>query len=231
MKQLKFYSILLCVLLFLPILTSCASERFDLLYEIECNGITYCARGKDDRVKQIVVREDGKAVWSKRVKTDRKMEKIDSTYGLLVQDLNFDGYDDILIPTKADGDCVYYDCYLRDGENKKYIQNDVLSGLCNVRADADLQAIFVFEQTVEARGDNAYVKTDKATKYFWQNGALVPDMYAAIHYYSDSDYKPYFYAVAYYDEELKDFGDSSDKWMSEEEFENTDFSKTVYYFK
>jgi hypothetical protein len=231
MKQLKFYSILLCALLLLPLLSSCATERFDLLYEVAYNGITYCARGEDGQVKQIVVKEDGKAVWSKRVRTDRKMEKIDDTYGLSIQDLNFDGYDDILIATEADGDCVYYDCFLRDGEKKEYTRNDVLSGLCNVKADAKKQAILVFEQTLEARGDNAYVKTDKATKYFWQDGKLVPDMYVALSYYSDSDYKPYFYSVAYYDEELRHFGDSSDKWMTEEEYEKTDWSETVYYFK
>ena len=230
MKKIKFCSLLLCALLLLPLLASCATERFELLYEVEYNGLIYCARGKDGRVKQIVVKEKGKAVWSKRVKTDADM-KLGDTWGLSVQDLNFDGFDDVLIATDADGDCIYYDCYLRDGEKKKYTKNDVLSGLCNIKADAEKQAIFVFEQTVEARGDDAYVKTDKAIKYFWQNGALVPDMYAAIHYYSDSDYKPYFYAVAYYDEELKDFGDSSDKWLTEEEFENSDFSKTVYYFK
>ena len=230
MKKIKLCSLLLCALLLLPLLASCATERFELLYEVEHNGLTYCARGKDGRVKQIVVKENGRAVWSKRVKTDKDM-KVGDTWGLSVQDLNFDGYDDILIATDADGECIYYDCYLRDGEKKQYTKNDVLSGLCNIKADAERQAIFVFEQTIEARGDDAYVKTDKAIKYFWQNGSLVPDMYAAIHYYSDSDYKPYFYAVAYYDEELKDFGDSSDKWMTKEEFENSDFSETVYYFK
>ena len=230
MKLIKLYSLLLCVLLLMPLLASCASERFDLLYEIEHNGITYCARGKDDRVKQIVVKEDGKAVWSKRVKTDRKMRKIDDTYDLSVQDLDFDGYDDILIATEGEGDCVYYDCYLRVGEKPQYNRSEVLSGLCNIKADARLKAIFVFEQTIEARGDNAYLKTDKATQFFWKDGSLIPVAYAALRYYSDSDYKPYFYSVAYYDEELNDFGDSSDKWMTEEEYENADLSN-VYYFK
>lgn len=229
MKLIKLYSLLLCVLLLVPLLVSCATERFDLLYEIEQNGLTYCARGTGSRVKQLVVKENGKAIWSKRVKTDREM-KIADTYGLSVQDLNFDGYDDILIAVAKDGDCISYDCYIRVGEKMQYERNKELSDLYNVKADGRLEAIFAFRKSIDARGDNAYLRTDKVTKYFWKDGKLVPDMYAAIHYYSGGDQKPYCYSVAYYDEELGDFIDSSDKWLTEEEYEATDWS-FLYYFK
>ena len=230
MKLIKLFSLLMCVLLLLPLLASCATERFDLLYEIQQNRLTYCVRGKDDRVKQIVVKENGKAIWSKRVRVDRNMEKIDDTYGLLVQDLDFDGYDDILIATSKEGECIGYNCYIRVGKKVQYNLNEELSELNNVRADARLKAIFAFEQTTEARGDNAYLSTDKVTKYFWQNGKLVPDMYAAIHYYSGGEQKPYCYAVAEYDEDLGRFADSSDKWLTEKEYQDTDWS-FFYYFK
>ena len=230
MKLIKLCSLLLCALLLLPLLASCATERFELLYEIEQNGLTFCACGKDNRVKQIIVKENGRVIWSKRVKTDKRMGKVNDTYGLSVQDLDFDGYDDILIATEAEGDCVYYDCYWRVGAKPQYNRSEVLSGLCNVKADADLQAIFVFEQTVEARGTDEFIKTDKVTKFFWKDGSLVPDMYAAIHYYSGGEQKPYCYAVAYYDEELNDFLDSTDKWLTKEEYEASDWS-FLYYFK
>ena len=230
MRPIKLFSLLLCILLFVPLVTSCASERFELLYQIEQNGLTFCARGTDNRVKQIVVKENDEIIWSKRVKTDKKMGKIDDTYGLLVQDLDFDGYDDILIATGKDGDCISYKCFVRVGAKPQYNHWEKLDGLCNIRADARLQAIFAFEQSTEARGNDAYLSTDKVTKYFWKNGELVPDMYAAIHYYSGGDQKPYCYSVAYYDEELGDFLDSSDKWLTEEEFEAADWS-FLYYFK
>ena len=187
MKSVKFVSLLLCALLLLPILTSCVWERHELLYEVEQNGLTYSVRGKGGRVKQIVVKENGKAIWSKSIQTDRKMAKIDDAYGFLLQDLNFDGYDDILIATQKEGECVTYDCYIRLGKEIKYKRNEELSSLYNVRADERLQAIFAFEQTREARGDNAYTTCDKAVKYFWKEGKLVPDMYVAIHYYSNSE--------------------------------------------
>lgn len=230
MKSVKFVSLLLCALLLLPILTSCVWERHELLYEVEQNGLTYSVRGKGGRVKQIVVKENGKAIWSKSIQTDRKMAKIDDAYGFLLQDLNFDGYDDILIATQKEGECVTYDCYIRLGKEIKYKRNEELSSLYNVRADERLQAIFAFEQTREARGDNAYTTCDKAVKYFWKEGKLVPDMYVAIHYYSNSELHPYCYAVSYYDEELGKFMDSYDDWLTKEEYKNADLS-VLYYFK
>lgn len=206
------------------------SERYDLLYEVEQNGLTFCARGKGDRVKQLVVKENGEVIWAKRVKTDREMGKIDDTYGLSVQDLDFDGYDDILIATAKDGDCISYACYVRVGAKPQYNLWDKFEGLYNIKADARLGAIFAFEQSVEARGNNAYLRTDKTVKYLWKDGELVPDMYAAIHYYSGGDQTPYCYAVAYYDEELGKFLDSSDDWLTKEEYENRDWS-FLYYFK
>ena len=230
MKSIKLCSLLLCVLLLLPLLSSCVWERHDLLFEIEQDGLTYCARGNGERVKQIVVKENGEAIWSKSVQTDRKMGKVDDAYGLLVQDLNFDGYDDILIATEKAGDCISYACYVRVGSKPEYKLHKELSAFYNVRANERLEAIFTFEQTTEARGNDAYITCDKTVKYLWQDGKLVPDMYAAIYYYSDGGQTPYRYSVAYYDEELGKFDESSDKMLTQEEYENADWS-FLYYFK
>ncbi len=230
MKSIKICSLVLCMLLLLPLCTACASERYELLYEIEQGGLTFSARGTDGRVKQIVVKENGEVIWSKRVRTDRGMGKINDTYGLSVQDIDFDGYDDILIATEKDEKCIRYDCYVRVGSKPQYNLHEELSGKCNIMADARLGAIFTFEQSAEARGDDAYLTTDKAVKYLWKNGMLVPDMYAAIHYYSGGERTPYCYSVAYYDEELGRFLDSSDNWLTKEEFEAADWS-FLYYFE
>lgn len=230
MRSIRLFSFILCLLLLLPLCTSCAWERYDLLYEVEQNGLTFCARGKGNRVKQIVVKENGDVIWSKSVKTDRKMGKVNDAYGLSVQDLDFDGYDDILIATKKEGECISYDCYLRVGSKKQYDLSEKFEGLYNIKADARLEAIFAFEQTKEARGDDAYTTCDKAVKYLWNEGELVPDMYVAINYYSASEQFPYCYSVAYYDEELGKFLDSSDDWLTEEEYEAADLS-VIYYFK
>jgi len=230
MKSKKLYSLILCILLLLPLCTACVWERHDLLCEIEQNGITFCVRGKSDRVKQIVVKENGKAIWSKSIKTDRDMGKIDDAYGLLVQDLNFDGYDDILIAVAKDGECVSYECYLRVGRDPKYKLHEELSAMYNVRADAERKAIFAFEQSDETLEDNTYITCDKTIKYLWVEGELVPDMYAAIYHSSNYVQYPYRYAVAYYDEELGRFLDSADDWLTEEEYQAQDWS-FLYYFK
>ena len=230
MKPIKLCSLILCMLLLLPLCTSCVWERHDLLYEIEQNGMTFCARGKNDRVKQIVVKENGKAIWSKSIKTDRDMGKIDDAYGLSVQDLNFDGYDDILIAVAKNGECVSYECYLRAGRDLKYKLHEELSAMYNVRADAEKKAIFAFEQSEEILEDNTYITCDKTIKYLWVKGELVPDMYAAIYHSSNYVQYPYRYAVAYYDEELGRFLDSDDDWLTMEEYKAKDWS-FLYYFK
>ena len=230
MKSIKLCSLILCLLLLLPICTSCVWERHTLLYEVEQNGITYCARGNGERVKQIVVKENGKAVWSKSVQSDKKMGKIDDAYGLSVQDVNFDGHDDILIAVNKDGECVSYNCYLWVGGEKEYKLHEELSSMYNLRADADLKAVFAFEQSIDYREEGFYIACDMVTKYLWKGNELVPDNYAAIYRSSENVQKPYRYAVAYYDEELGRFLDSDDVWLTEKEYKEKDWG-FFYYFK
>ena len=233
MKFTKLCSLILCLFLLTSICTSCVWERHKLLYEVEQNGITVCARGKGEHVKQIVVKQNGKAVWSKSIKTDKEMGKIDDAYGLLVQDLNFDGHDDIVIATKKSGECITNECYLYVGGAKVYQLHEELSSMYNVRANADLKAIFAFDQSVDYREDGFYITCDKTTKYLWDSNELVPDMYSAIYQlynFPEATQKPYWWAVAYYDEELGDFLDSDDKWYTEEEYQALDWS-FLYYFK
>lgn len=230
MKLIKLCSLILCLLLLTSVCVSCVWERHELLYETEQNGMTFCVRGKGERVKQIVVKQNGKAVWSKTIQTDKKMGKIDDAYGLLIQDLNFDGFDDVLIAVAKDGDCVSYECYLRRGRELKYTLHEELSSMYNVRANTELKAIFAFEQSTEELEENIYVTCDKTVKYLWDGNELVPDMYSAIYHSSENVQKPYRWAVAYYDEELGDFLDSDDLWFTEEEYQNTDWG-FLYYFK
>ena len=230
MKSIKLCSLILCLLLLFPVCTSCVWERHELLCEVEQNGITYCVRGKDERVKQIIVKKNGKAIWSKSITTDKNMGKIDDVYGLSVQDLNFDGYEDILIAVEKNGECISYQCYLRVPGKDKFELDKALSALCNVKADATLKAIFAFEQSVDYREEGFHITCDKTTKYLWEDDKLVPDTYAAIYHSSENVQKPYRYAVAYYDSDLKDFLDSDDVWLTVEDYQAQDWS-FLYYFK
>ena len=62
MRSIKILTFALSLLLLLPLITACVWERHELLYEVEVNGLSYFVRGKNDRVKQIVVKEKGKAI-------------------------------------------------------------------------------------------------------------------------------------------------------------------------
>ncbi|MBQ8310341.1 MAG: hypothetical protein IJX80_04930 [Clostridia bacterium] len=219
-----------CFLLILILLLCCTScaEMHDLLYETEQSGITYCVRGNGTRVKQIVVKNGNRVIWSKAIETDSTVGNLDGCYGLGVADLNFDGYDDVMIATAVDGDLISYACFLRDGEKEDFDYSAELSALSTIGVNYSLEAIFGFTQERETLSDGHYSLCDQATKYIWNGGKLLPEMYASITYNSKID--TYRYSVAYYDEELNRFEDSSDIWMTPEEYAGADMS-FLYYFK
>lgn len=217
----------LLALLLLLSLTSCA-EMHDLLYETERGEWTYCVRGTDHHAKQIVVKDGDRVIWSQSVDVDAAVGNHDDCYGLGVADLNFDGYDDVMIVTAVDGDLVSYDCFLRDGASERFQYSEELSALSTIGINYKLEAIFGFSSEREALSESHYSLCDKATKYVWIGGKLTPEMYASITYNSKID--TYRYSVAYFDEKLNRFEDSSDVWMTPEEYAEADMS-FLYYFR
>ena len=224
--RMKKFGCLLALLLLIS-LVSCA-EMHDLLYETEQNGLTYCVRGTDNRAKQIVVKDGDRVLWSKSVDADACVGNHDGCYGLGIADLNFDGYDDVMIVTAVNGDLISYACFLRDGANESFHYSKDLSALSTIGINYGLKAIFGFSSEREELSDGHYSLCDKATKYVWSNGKPIPQMYASITYNSKSD--NYRYSVAYYDESSKQFEDSSDIWMTPEEYAEADM-EFLYYFK
>ena len=73
---------LLCMALLFP-LTSC-TERYDLLYSEEHDGITYCVRGTGNTAKQVVVKEGDKVLWYQGVKIDGSVGNLNGNYGFSV---------------------------------------------------------------------------------------------------------------------------------------------------
>lgn len=225
-------ALLLC-LATLGTLVGCAKEQHDLLYQTEENGVTYCVRGSGTRAKQVVVKEGADVVWSQKVKVSSAVGTRGGSYGFEVLDLNFDGHDDFMIANDHAGESTSYLCWLWDTEKSTYVQSKELSGLCNVKTDEKLKAVFSFSHTYQS--EEAYldvpassISTDSSTKYQWKDGVLLPKIRVSITYYSEND--KYCYSVAYYDEALGKFEDSDDKWLTPEEYKTYDMS-FLYYFK
>lgn len=216
-------------------LAGCGKEPHNLLREIECGGRIYCVRGSSMRAKRIVVKENDEVIWSERVKVDSSVGTQNGTYGFDVLDLNFDGFVDFLIADDVAGDCISYKCWLWDSTEGDYVLSEDLTGLCNVRIDVKMEALFAFAHTYETEKEYADVPattttSDSTTKYIWQDGALIPQIRASITYFSETNL--YLYSVAYYNEETKSLEAdyTKEQWLTPEEYKTHDMS-FLYYFK
>ena len=225
----------ICCLLLLLSLASCAKERHELLYSVEKDGLTYCVRGKETRAKQIVVKRGEDILLAKKVKVDANVGTRGGNYGLTVLDLNFDGYDDVMIANDVAGDCVSYLCWLWDAEKNTMVPSDELSGLCNLATNPEKKAVFAYSHTFER--EHAYldvpeatISTDITTKYVWTDGVLTPDIRISLIYYSETDM--YCLSIAYYDAESKQFSidNTKEDWIKSSEIGEYDLSE-LYYFK
>lgn len=223
---------LLCLLLLLAGLCSCAAERYDLLYSEEADGLTFCVRGTGTRTKQVTVKRGEDLLFAEKIRADSDVGTLGGSYGLEIADLNFDGRSDFWIVTEVAGECRTCVCWLQT-ENGEFERSEALTGLCNLRADAELEAVFAFEHSY--RYERAYEDqpestetSDSTTKYIWSEGKLLPSIRATVTYYSFSGL--YCYSVSYYDEELGELGASDDKWMTEEEYKMCDMG-FLYYFR
>ena len=224
---------LLLSLLTLFLLCSCATEKHELIYSKTQGDLEYNVRGTKKRAKQIVVKKGDEILFVEKVKVDRGVGSLGGTYGLEILDLNFDGYDDMMIVNEKADDQKAYTCWIWDKDANTFALHKDLTGLCNVKSDPVLQAVFGFSHTYSS--EKAYddapastVSTDTTTKYIWVDGKLTPQVKASITYYSETDL--YCYSVAYYDQKSASFWDSDDKWLTPEEYKQQDMS-FLYYFK
>ena len=227
--------LLLCAALLLGTLCSCAKEQYDLLYEFEKGGLTYCVRGSGTRARQVVVKRNSEILFHQKTDVDRGVGTLGGDYGLSVLDLNFDGADDFMLANEVAGDCIAYTCWLWSAEKETFVKHEALTGLCNIQTQYEpKEAIMAFSHSYEKLDENpksqASVSTDAATQYVWEDGELLPHIRVSMSYYSETN--AYLYSVAYYDVEtgtlVEDY--NREKVLSAEEYRELDLS-FLYYFK
>lgn len=229
--------LLLTLLAILTLLSfsACGKEPYSLLHTVDYGGRTYCVRGSNMRAKRVVVKEGDEVVWSQKVKVDSSVGTQGGNYGFEVLDLNFDGFADFMIANDVAGDSVSYLCWLWDNEVGDYVKSESLTGLCNVRINEELKAVFGFEHTYAT--EKAYLDvpattttSDSTTKYVWKNGVLTPDIRVSLTYFSETD--SYLYSVAYYNAETGKLEEdyTKEQWWTPEEYKAQDLS-VLYYFK
>lgn len=222
--------LLLCILLFVPALHACA--KTDVLYTVPDGSRTISVLGGNGRANYLSVRQDGSEIWRERIHTDKAVGARDGTYGLRVEDVNFDGRQDLIIAVGAQDDITTEQVYLQQTDGSYRLCGD-LDGKCNLSLDTRQELVFAFSREDrterDAETDRTYhVKTDTATAYSWQGSALIPRRYVSLVYYGNSDL--YCYSVADYDAELGTWKDADDSWFTPAEAETQTF-EGLYYFK
>ncbi len=221
---------LLAAVLLISALASCTASA--PLYSTEVGTRTYAVHG-GNRPNRIVVSEGGVTVWESKVSVKKTVGDRNGTYGLEILDLNFDGRSDIKLITDVDGSVMANVCYLQQ-EDGSYALSDALSALCNVGIDSEKKAVFSFahgyseDKKEYLDAPPSHISTDVTTAYTWENGALKPYRRVSLTYYSEQDV--YCYSVSDYSDELEDFRDPDDTWLTPQEFQTKDFG-FLYYFR
>lgn len=229
MKNKRFLFLLALSLLLL--LSSCAERRV-LLSAPVGEGRSVSLLGSGDRPDRISVSDSSGEIWKRKLSVKKEIASLDSGAWLSVADFNFDGLPDLAVAEKSDGDVIYRSVFLA-GSDRSYRKSDFLSSLGNLAvADHAEGSLFSFDRSVTTgRGEEARkitVTTDTATKYLWVDGAPVPEIRVSLTAYSDTGMRCY--AVSYYDGESGAWDSYEDQWLTEDEFENADFS-FLYYFR
>ncbi len=97
--------------------------------------------------------------------SDRRLE-VDLDFAkkhIELVDLNFDGFEDICLAIKKDGNSIKYFCWLFDGEAEKFEYSEELSALTTISVNAEKKQII---SSVTESGKTGY------TCYEWENGTL-----------------------------------------------------------
>lgn len=218
------------LLLAAGLLFGCAEK--EVLYSFTDGERVISVLGGSGRANYLSVTENGKDIWQTRIRADRTVGSRGGTYGLRVEDVNFDGRNDLIIALTVTDDITTEQVYLQQSDGS-YRLNTELDGKCNLSVDARQELILAFERTDiterDAGTDRTYhVKTDTATAYSWQGAALIPRRRVSLTYYGGSGL--YCYSVADYDASLGAWKTPDDRWFSPDEVEQQSF-EGLYYFR
>lgn len=227
----RIFALLLGVLMLFSLL-ACASEKHELLYLCEADGRSFCARGENGEVKQIVVKARDDILFARDVTVDSSVGTQNGTYGLTVTDLNFDGAADILLMQSISGESVFYRAWLWNVQKETYSLSESLSSLCNIKPIPERGAILAFSHGQELRDNQLIQWSDSATQYVWKSGELIPERQIQLTYYADV--AAWCLTAKIYNPQSKkfdiDISGMSDRWFfSQEELSAYDLSQLYYY--
>ncbi len=214
----------LAVLILLPLLlTACGSKA--PLYSVSSEDRIYELRRTINR-STVTVTENGESVWEITVKTKKSARDSYGTCGLEILDLNFDGLSDVKIALSEEDEKVTEVCYLQNAETGLYEKSEALAQLYTVGV-VEKQCLILSYSGIIA--DQTSGKTEETVvAYQWQGDSLIPYRKLILTYYPAQE--RYCYGVADYLDGSFQFDEPNEKWLTPEEYAETDWS-FFYYFR
>ena len=218
------------LLLAAGLLFGCA-ER-DVLYSVSDGERVISVLGGSGKANFLSVAENGVEIWQARIAAGRSVGTRGGSYGLRVEDVNFDGKNDLIIALTVTDDITAEQVYLQQADGS-YRLSAELDGKCNLSVDARQELILAFDRTDVTERDietdrTYHVKTDTATAYSWQGATLIPRRRVSLTYYGGSGL--YCYSVADYDVSAGAWKTPDDRWFSPDEVKQQSFDG-LYYFR
>lgn len=212
------------------LLSGCAEK--EVLYSLTDGERVVSVLGGGGKANYLSVTENGKEIWQTRIRADRSVGTRGGTYGLRVEDVNFDGRNDLIIALSVEDDITTEQVYLQQADGS-YRLSAELDGKCNLSVDARQELILTFDRTEiterDAGTDRTYrIQTDIATAYSWQGATLVPRRSVSLTYYGGTGL--YCYSVADYDASAGAWKTPDDRWFSPDEVKQQNF-EGLYYFR
>ena len=220
----KLLCALLALILILPsTLTSCTSKK--ALYSISDGDRLYEILGSN-RKRTVRVIEKDSVLWESKVRIKKSVGDANGTYGLAVLDLNFDGLSDIKITLSKENEKNVEVCYLQNAETGLYEKSEALEDLFNIGTVEEQKLILSYAGVTTDADSGCTVET--VVSYRWQGDGLIPYRRLTLTYYPAQNC--YCYGVADYLEGSFRFDEPNEKWLTPQQFAETDWS-FFYYFR
>lgn len=214
-------TILSTALVFIIVVNLISCGEGKLLDTIDSGINVYKLYGKD-KVSHIKVYRASELLFETDVNGTVTKDGSYEHFGLICNDMDFDGTEDFGLIVSASNGKIRYNCYTYNQSTGKYSKNQFLSALGNISFDNENQNVIemqiskLYDEPVEGNNDPLdYTESKTKIIYKWSDEELIEQSRTSLVYYSESDI--YSYITYIYNNENAE--EDTELWIEPSELE------------